>query len=182
MTTLYSIGYGNRQWDDVCKLLKNRGCEYLIDVRSSPYSKFNPSFNKDLLATQCAKEGIKYVFMGDVLGGRPAAPDHFDSEGKVDYVRLAEGAEFKSGLARLITAHSKGICVSLMCSELKPHECHRCKLIGVELKKAGIETVHIDETGLDISQDEAIKRLNGGQEDIFGSDPVTTRSRGRYKR
>ena len=34
-----------------------------------------------------------------------------------------------------------------MCSEAKPQECHRTKLIGNTLAEQNIDVVHIDETG-----------------------------------
>ena len=182
MATLYSIGYGNRSWQDVRRLLSSRNCEYLIDVRSNPFSKFNPSFGKESLINLCHESGIRYVFMGESLGGKPASEDHFDLDGKVNYCRLAEGAEFRHGLSRLVTANAKGICACLMCSELRPEECHRCKLIGSELKQFGIDIVHIDEAGMNISQEDAIHRLTNGQADIFGVPPQISRSRGAYKK
>lgn len=182
MTTLYSIGYGNRPWEEVRRLLSSRGCEFLIDVRSNPFSKFNPSFGKESLSDLCRESGIRYVFMGDSLGGKPISAEHFDMDGKVNYSRLAEGTEFRHGLSRLVTANAKGICACIMCSELRPQECHRCKLIGSELRELGIDVVHIDEAGMDISQDEAIQRLTGGQSDIFGVSPEISRSRGAYKK
>lgn len=182
MATLYSIGYGNRSWEEVRSLLSARGCEFLIDVRSNPFSKFNPSFGKDSLVHLCQESGMRYVFMGDTLGGKPVSDDHFDMDGKVNYIRLSESAEFQHGLSRLITASNKGICACIMCSELRPQECHRCKLIGSELKELGVDVIHIDETGIDISQDEAIRRITGGQDDMFGPPPVITRSRGAYKK
>ena len=182
MAVLYSIGYGNRSWDEVRRLLCARGSEFLIDVRSNPFSKFNPSFGRDSLVELCKKSGIRYVFMGDTLGGKPISNDHFDIDGKVDYMRLADGVEFQSGLSRLVAANNKGICVCVMCSELRPQDCHRCKLIGSELKELGIDMIHIDETGVDISQDEAIYRITGGQDDIFGPSPIITRSRGVHKK
>lgn len=182
MTTIFSIGYGNRQWEEVQQLLSQRGCTFLIDVRSNPFSKFNPSFSKDSLGHLCAESGIRYVFMGDTLGGKPTADEHFDRDGKVNYVLLARTAEFQHGLARLVTAHKKGVHACIMCSELKPQECHRCKLIGVELKEQGIELIHIDENGVDVSQDEALRRLTGGQDDMFGDSPALTRSRGVYRK
>ena len=181
MARLYSIGYGNRTWQATLTLLENYSCEFLIDVRSSPFSKFNPDFSRENLQRLCAGAGIKYVFMGDTLGGKPSGLDSFDHDGKVDYLRLAETPAFQLGLARLKTAHQKGLVCFLMCSELRPETCHRCKLIGAELSESGIEIIHISETGGELTQDAAVKRLTGGQDDIFGSNPELTRSRGSYR-
>ena len=43
---IYTIGHGNRKQEDFLALLKDFAIEYLIDVRSQPYSKFNPQYNQ----------------------------------------------------------------------------------------------------------------------------------------
>ena len=96
---LYTIGYGNRKPNEFLTLLKNFGTEYLIDVRSQPYSKFNPQFNQHDLKFFLERNGIKYVFMGDSIGGRPKDTSCYDDEGKVDYekypaLKLAQGLDF----------------------------------------------------------------------------------------
>lgn len=180
MSVLYSIGYGNRNWSATVELLQRHACKFLIDVRSSPYSKFNPAYNRENLASLCDKQDIRYVFMGDTLGGKPDGQGKFDAAGKVDYVKLAETRQFQSGLSRLKTAQEKRLVSFLMCSELKPEMCHRCKLIGAELSKHGIQLVHIDENGREATQNEVIERITHGQNDMFGISPLLTRSRGSY--
>lgn len=180
MARLYSIGYGNRTWQATLTLLEKYSCQFLIDVRSSPFSKFNPDFSREHLQLLCAGAGIKYVFMGDTLGGKPSGSDSFDDDGKVDYIKVAETPAFQLGLTRLKTADQKGLVCFLICSELRPEMCHRCKLIGAELAESGIEIIHISETGGELTQDAAIKRLTGGQSEMFGTNPELTRSRGSY--
>jgi uncharacterized protein (DUF488 family) len=82
---LYSIGHGSRKSKDFLALLKKFGIEYLIDVRSQPYSRFHPQFRQNELKHFLEQNGIRYVFMGDELGGRPKDPSCYDNEGKVDY-------------------------------------------------------------------------------------------------
>ena len=47
--TVFSIGHGNRDEKLFFELLKKYQISYLIDVRTSPFSKFNPQFNRDHL-------------------------------------------------------------------------------------------------------------------------------------
>ena len=179
---IFSIGYGNRSWPQFSSLLRERNCDYLIDVRSNPYSKFNPDFSQQPLRAAALADNIRYVFMGDLLGGKPNRAEDYLPDGRVDYIRQAESPAFQQGLARLRSAHSQSFCVCLMCSELRPEECHRCKLIGEELAQLSIDIVHIDEKGHNISQAEAIKRLDGGQNDFFGTPQKLTTSRGAYRK
>lgn len=177
---IYSVGYGNRTWAQFSSLLLERGCEYLIDVRTNPYSKFNPDFSQNLIDRSARKASIKYVFMGDLLGGKPTRSEDYSTDGRVDYIKLAESPSFQLGLRRLKIAHSKSLCICLMCSELRPEDCHRCKLIGAELQELSIQTMHIDEKGKDISQNDAISRIDGGQNDFFSPPSKLTSSRGIY--
>lgn len=178
---LYTIGHGNRKPEDFLALLKDFGIEYLIDVRSQPYSKFNPQFNQNDLKYFLERNGIKYVFMGDSIGGRPKDASCYDNEGKVDYEVVKTKEFFLNGIERLKTAYSKDIHVVIMCSESKPCECHRSKLIGKVLMTDNIELKHIDEKGKVKDQTTVINELNKGlsEYDLFGN-PINSTSRKAY--
>jgi uncharacterized protein (DUF488 family) len=105
--------------------------------------------------------------MGDLLGGQPDDPDCY-SNGKVDYDKVRARPFFQSGLDRLLAACKEHRRPALMCSEGRPEQCHRAKLIGEALSVRGISVAHIDENGQVRSQAEVIHRLTGGQLDLFG--------------
>lgn len=178
---LYTIGHGNRKSEDFLALLKEFGIEYLIDVRSQPYSKFNPQYNQNDLKFLLERNGIKYVFMGDNIGGRPKDTSCYDSEGKVDYEVVKTKDFFLNGIERLKTAYNKDINVVIMCSESKPCECHRSKLIGKVLNTDNIILKHIDENGKIKDQATVINELNKGLSaiDLFGN-PINATSRKAY--
>ncbi|MEZ4725316.1 MAG: DUF488 domain-containing protein [Candidatus Kapaibacterium sp.] len=144
-STLYSIGHGNKSIETLIEELKHFDIDYLIDIRSKPYSKYSPHFNQNELKFSLLRNGITYTFMGDVLGGLPDDTSCY-TNGHVDYDKLKEKDFFKGGLQRLITANQRKIKVAIMCSESKPEECHRTKLIGEELIKIGINLNHIART------------------------------------
>ena len=144
-SSLYSIGHGNKSVETLIEELKYFDINYLIDIRSKPYSKYHPQFNKNDIKFSLEKENITYTFMGDILGGLPDDNTCY-TNGHVDYNKLKEKDFFKKGLERLITANNKKIKVAIMCSESNPAECHRSKLIGVELGKKGIVLNHITRT------------------------------------
>lgn len=143
--SIYSIGHGNKSIETLIDELRHFGIDYLIDIRSKPYSKYSPHFNQNSLKFSLLEKKITYVFMGDILGGLPDDQTCY-TNGYVDYVKLKEKDFFKTGLQRLITANDKKIKVVIMCSESKPEECHRTKLIGEELRKKGINLKHITRT------------------------------------
>lgn len=144
-SSLYSIGHGNKSIETFIEELKHFGINYLIDIRSKPYSKYNPQFNHNDLKFALLDKKITYTYLGDILGGLPEDRTCY-TNGHVDYDKLKEKVFFKDGLNRLITANKKNIKVAIMCSESKPEECHRTKLIGEELAKIGINLNHITRT------------------------------------
>jgi uncharacterized protein (DUF488 family) len=171
---IYSIGHANREFDDFVKLLKLYEVEYLIDVRSSPYSKMFPVYNREPISILLKKNNINYVYLGDDLGGLPKDPscyiEYIDKNNeearKIDYSKIEKKEFFINGLERLKTANSKGYVVAVMCSELNPEECHRSKLIGLSLQKEGIIIQHINKNGKLVDQNEVNQLINGGKSPI----------------
>jgi uncharacterized protein (DUF488 family) len=161
-STVYSIGHGNKTIENFIKELKSFDIEYLIDIRSKPFSKWNPQFNQDSLKTSVEKKGIKYVFLGDKLGGFPSDKSCYDTNGKVVYDFVKDKDFFREGLNRLVTANNKAIKVAVMCSESKPEECHRSKLVGKELLKMDISIHHIIAENKTKSQETVIGELTDG--------------------
>jgi len=147
-STLYSIGHGNKTIEKFIHELKQFNIEYLVDVRTTPFSKWNPHFNQNDLQFMLKEHNIGYIFLGDKIGGLPSDKSCYSEDGKVDYKLVREKTFFKEGLDRLIKANSKGIKIATMCSETNPEECHRSKLIGKELLLENIDMKHI------INQDE----------------------------
>lgn len=173
---IYTIGYGARDLPALLAVLNANAIEFLIDVRTAPYSRFKPEYSKDALDKALAARGIRYVFMGDSLGGRPDDPACY-VDGKVDYARMAATAAYRAGIARVRRAFQQQQRVVLMCSEGKPEECHRSKLIGKTLDDEGIPVLHIDEADMLRTQDEIVYRLTDGQLSLFGDHEFTSRKR-----
>ncbi|MBI5383665.1 MAG: DUF488 domain-containing protein [Verrucomicrobia bacterium] len=173
---LFTIGYGARTLDEFIAALKANRIEYLIDVRTAPYSKFKQEFSKELLQHHVERAGIRYVFMGDTLGGQPKDPA-CHTDGKVDYDKVRAQPFFQAGIERLKKAFQSQRRAALMCSEGRPEQCHRSKLIGEALAAAGVPVSHIDEDGQVLTQTQVIDRLTKGQMDLFGQSSFTSRKR-----
>lgn len=179
---IYTIGYGNRSIDECLDLLRHYDIAYVVDIRSQPYSRFHPDYSKVALENTLKRAGLHYVFLGDLLGGRPADETCYIN-GKVDYALLRTKPFYQQGIARLANARTKAIRMALMCSEQKPEECHRSKLIGSTLHEQGIEVAHIDEAGQLKTQEEVDHILTGGQLVLFADPafhPKTGFSRKKY--
>lgn len=144
---LYTIGHGNRPAKELLRLLQKYNIRYLVDVRSVPYSRFNPQYNRNSLHDFLEQNHIQYVFMGDELGGRPKDPSCYDEQGHIDYSRVIQKDFFMRGIERLKTASQKNLALAFMCSESDPAQCHRTRMIGTVLDAEGIPLKHIDKTG-----------------------------------
>ena len=174
---IFTIGYGSRSVDEFIQVLQEHEIAYLIDVRSAPYSRYKPEFSRERLEAELLRHGIRYVFMGDTLGGHPDDEKCYDANGKVDYERVKRTESYQTGIKRLQTAVTQKQCVALMCSEGKPEQCHRSKLIGETMERRNIQITHIDENNELQSQMHIIDRLTGGQMPLFGEDAFQSRKR-----
>ncbi len=52
------------------------------------------------------------------------------TDGKVDYSKCRTKEFFRRGIERIRNAYNQGLRVCLLCSEGKPWQCHRSKLVG----------------------------------------------------
>jgi len=143
---ILTIGYGQRSVAAFVTLLQAHEIAFLIDIRSTPYSQFEPDFDKETLATTLSGQGIRYVFMGDALGARPENPECYVN-GQVSYEQLQEQESFRQGVARVQKAFEQGLSVALMDAPARPETSHRSHLIGKILSERGIPVQHIDESG-----------------------------------
>jgi uncharacterized protein (DUF488 family) len=171
VSTIYSIGHGNKKIENFIHELRAFEISFLLDIRSKPYSKWNSAFNKTELEKSLKENDITYVFLGDQLGGLPSDTSCYDSEGKVVYELIKDKDFFKEGLNRLILANEKKIKLAVMCSESNPGECHRSKLVGQELIKTGISLNHIVSQNRVKSQETVMTELTKGlgTVDLFGN-------------
>jgi uncharacterized protein (DUF488 family) len=155
---IYTIGHSKHPIDGFIALLQQHGVNALADVRSTPYSRFNPQFNKDRLQTALAAAGIRYVFLGEELGARSKDPSCYDEEGRVSYAKLALTETFRKGVERLLTGLQQHR-IAIMCAEREPLDCHRTILVSRELEKAGVPVTHILHDGSLEPHHQAMRRL-----------------------
>lgn len=154
---VYTIGHSTHALDAFLALLRRHRITALADVRSSPYSRYNPQFNRETLHDSLRQARIDYVFLGRELGGRGEDQSCY-RDGRVQYELLAKTALFKSGIERLgqrigASRHA------LMCAEKDPLSCHRTILVARALAEGGVAVRHILADGALETQDEAIARL-----------------------
>ncbi|MDR3751957.1 MAG: DUF488 domain-containing protein [Terracidiphilus sp.] len=170
MSNFFTIGHSNHAIEVWLALLRQHRVEVVVDARSSPFSKYVPQFDRELMQRSLEEAGIRYLFLGAELGGRPANPAYYDAKGRVLYSRLREDAHFQAAIVRLETGMER-FRVALVCGEENPAHCHRRLLIGRVLTERGHTMLHIRGDG-HIESDEAVaaearKPLVGNQPALF---------------
>lgn len=157
MLTIYTIGHSTRTIERFMQLLSEHGITAIGDVRSSPYSQFNPQFNRETLQKDLELHNIAYVYLGKELGPRSDDPQCY-LDGRVQYERIAKTPFFQEGLQR-VREGIQNYRVALMCAEKDPLVCHRMILVCRHLRASEIEINHILEDGSLEENSETERRL-----------------------
>ena len=175
---IYTVGHSNHTSEAFLALLRSNDVTGVADVRSAPYSRFNPQFNRETLARALEGHGVEYLFLGRELGARPDDPACYEN-GRVVFSRLAGTAVFRRGLDRVIEGAdgagegARPRRLALMCAEKDPLDCHRTILVARELVRRGVGVAHILAAGRIEPHDETVERLLArhrlDQPDLFAS-------------
>ena len=142
---IFTVGHSNHAIAEFINLLEKHQITTLADVRSHPYSRYLPHFNRDKLRDAIKKVGIDYVFFGNYLGARSNNLNCYVN-GKALYERIATTEEFIEGLAR-ISQGAKQERIVMMCAEQDPITCHRAILVSRHLKNQDFAIKHILKDG-----------------------------------
>ncbi len=164
-----TIGHSNHSMKTFTALLCQQAIAQVVDVRSSPFSRFNPQFNRDVLGPALEQYQIRYLFLGHKLGGRSTDPSCY-VDGRVQYARVAKTNLFNEGIKRVIQ-EAEGDRIAIMCAEKEPLHCHRTLLVAGALDERGMAVEHILADGQTESQHEVMNRLLDAtyqkREDLF---------------
>lgn len=121
---IYTIGYGLKKIGEFILKLQENKIELLVDVRTRPFSRWNPKFSKAPFEAELERHNIKYLWRGANLGG------------------LDENIDFETTIDEVVELSSSvGLCV--MCSETEPEKCHRYQVLAPEFEKRGCTVEHI---------------------------------------
>lgn len=146
LKTIFTVGHSNLRLNEFIDLLEQQKIRTVIDVRSQPYSKYCPYFNKRELDTALTAAGFTYMYKGNLLGGIPDDDRYYDDDGHVDYSLIAEEKSFQEALDHVCTL-AREDNLTLMCGEENPTNCHRRNLLSKELIKLNFAIIHIRKGG-----------------------------------
>jgi uncharacterized protein (DUF488 family) len=160
-----TIGHSNHTTEHFLGLLKSHDIQVVVDTRSQPHSKYSKQFDQTELKQVLTRAGIRYLYLGRELGGRPEGEEFYDESGHVLYDRVAETPQFQEGLSRL----ERGINeyhVAMLCAEEKPATCHRRLLVGRVLRGRGIRVEHIRGDGRIQTEEEVAAETSPNQNQL----------------
>ena len=171
--SVYSVGHSTHSFSTFLALVRDTHITAIADVRSAPYSRRCPQFNREALQRSLNASRVAYVFMGNALGGRGTSEAQYDEHGRVQYRYLANSAAFRQGLLR-VRRGSERMRLALMCAESDPLDCHRCILIGRLLFNQGTPVVHVHADGRLEAHREAegrlVRSMGHHQPELFQSE------------
>jgi uncharacterized protein (DUF488 family) len=157
MNIVYTIGHSTHPIEAFIELLIKHKITALCDVRSNPYSRYNPQFNREALQKSLQQHRIAYVYLGKELGPRREEIECYEGN-RISYEKIALTQSFQDGLNRL----RKGVKthrIAMMCAEKDPIACHRMILICRNLREGALEIWHILEDGSLENNQASEKRL-----------------------
>jgi uncharacterized protein (DUF488 family) len=157
--TIYTIGHSTHEFEYFISLLNKYGINCLIDVRSAPFSRMAPQFNKDVLSSALGNHDILYAHFAEEFGARHTKPSLLDENGKVDFEKVRQTEKFKEGIQRLKKGLELDYKIVLMCSEADPFDCHRFAMISYQLVKEGLQVRHILKDGSVVENSELENQL-----------------------
>ncbi|SHJ79946.1 DUF488 domain-containing protein [Paramaledivibacter caminithermalis] len=154
MNILYTIGHSNLTTENFLKLLRKYGVNCVVDVRSTPYSKFTPQFNEIELKNFLNQNGVYYIGMGREFGARRNSKNLYTMDGYLDFEKVKKDADFILGVNRIKKGVKKGYHIAFMCTEKNAIDCHRNILVAKYFYDLGYDIKNINHNGDYISQEE----------------------------
>lgn len=122
--TIFTIGYSNKKIEEFIAKLNEFQIETVVDVRSRPFSRWNPKFSRPSLEKVLAINSIAYQYRGNNLGG------------------LDENVDFEVTIDEVVGLSSTTRLV-VMCIEGEPEKCHRLLTLTPKFEEKGIDVKHI---------------------------------------
>ena len=173
---LLTIGYaGFPDVKDFLLTLKKNEIQILIDVRSTPYSAYFESYNKDNLSLFLRAHDIYYANFARQFGARQDNRS-FYKNGRLDFESFSQSDQFLEGVSKVEESNA---VIVFMCAEKKPSECHRAILVARAFSDRGHEITHILPDNESLSQHDIEEELlskyfpNRDQGSLFDSGDLS---------
>lgn len=140
---IYTIGHSNYTVERLIDMLKHYNINCVVDIRGTPYSKYNVQFDKETIRYTLSKAGFIYIYMAKELAAKRINKQSYNEEGYSDFEKVIKENEFIEGIERLKNGCNKGYKIALLGAMQEPIRCHRSILVGRALRENGFNVKHI---------------------------------------
>ncbi|AOY77834.1 DUF488 family protein [Clostridium formicaceticum] len=156
---IFTVGHSNYSIDRLLDMLNFYKINCVVDIRGTPYSKYNIQYNKETISQTLTSKGYVYIYMGKEFAAQREDKSLYTEEGYADFEKVIGDKDFLKGIERLKVGCSKGYRIALMGAKQDPISCHRCILLGRALREHGFTVNHILDDYTLASQEEMEERL-----------------------
>ncbi|MEG0297481.1 MAG: DUF488 domain-containing protein [Clostridium sp.] len=140
---IYTIGHSNYSLERLVEMLRFFNIDCVVDIRGTPYSKYNIQFNKEVIEESLKRAGFTYIYMAKEFAAKRENKASYNKDGYSDFEKVINEEDFKLGIDRLKLGIKKGFKIVLLGAMQDPIRCHRSVLVGRELIKHGFNMKHI---------------------------------------
>ena len=140
---IYTIGHSNYTIERLIDMLRHYNINCVVDIRGTPYSKYNVQFDKETIRYTLSKAGFIYIYMAKELAAKRINKESYNEEGYSDFEKVIKEKEFLEGIERLKNGCNKGYKIALLGAMQEPIRCHRSILVGRALRENGFNVKHI---------------------------------------
>lgn len=156
---IYTIGHSNYTMEKLIDMLEYYNINCVVDIRGTPYSKYNIQFDKEAIRYTLTNAGFVYIYMGKELAAKRIRKNSYNNEGYSNFEEVIKEEEFKRGVERLKNGCEKGYKIILLGAMQDPIRCHRSILVGRELVKNDFDVKHILDDYSIVTQDDIEEML-----------------------
>lgn len=140
---IFTIGHSNYSIDRLIDMLRYFNIDCVVDVRGTPYSKYNVQFDKETIRYSLTKAGFIYIYMAKELAAKRLNKISYNDEGYADFEKVIHEDDFKKGVERLRGGCRKGYKIAILGAMQDPIRCHRSILVGRALREHGFNVKHM---------------------------------------
>ncbi|HCQ5599920.1 DUF488 family protein [Clostridioides difficile] len=156
---IFAIGHSNYPYDKLIDMIKKYDINCVVDIRETPYFKYNIQYNKEAFNESLRNSGFVYIYMGKEFGAKRTNKDVYTQEGYADFEKVAKEDIFLNGIERLKKGCQMGYRIVLLGAMQEPIRCHRSILVGKVLNKEGFDVKYIMHEGNLAYQEDIEKSL-----------------------
>ncbi|MBC6004556.1 MAG: DUF488 domain-containing protein [Paeniclostridium sordellii] len=150
---IFAIGHSNYPYEKFIEMIKKYGIDCVVDIRETPYSKYNTQYNREILRENLKSSGFTYVYMGHEFGAKRQTKESYNDEGYADFEKVIKEELFLKGIERITKGLQMGYKIVLLGAMQEPIRCHRSIMLGKYLNEKGFDVKYIMHEGNIVNQD-----------------------------